>query len=361
MTDSPDPESMIEAAQKAAAAGEYSAAEQLLRDAAALQEASLGESHPDLASTLNNLAFVCERLDKFDEAERGYRRAHKIAVASLSPGHPLIATSLKNLLEFCASRDIPIWTPPLQPTEETPLDDFASEPSEVDAAPDVESEPSEVVGAPDVEPERPVVTSRARPLMIGLAAFVMTAIVVVMVPRQGRAPAPAEVPRPVPQAAQPSSPVATSPAETIPSPPPPERQPAAATELPRTTERPRAAEQPRPTSSAAPTVLKAQLCRAIQKRGTPDWQCSPVDGDQRPGAFSFYTRLEATSATTVEHRWYYGGRVHQAMRLRVPPSPGSGYRTFSSNSVSAERAGEWKVELRALDGTVLHEERFVVR
>jgi hypothetical protein len=49
------------------------------------------------------------------------------------------------------------------------------------------------------------------------------------------------------------------------------------------------------------------------------------------------------------------------MRLRITPSPGSGYRTFSGNTVSPERAGEWKVELRAADGSLLHEERFVVR
>ena len=61
MTEVRDPASMIEAAQKAVGDGDYLAAERLLREAAAIQEASLGSSHPDLASTLNNLAFVCER------------------------------------------------------------------------------------------------------------------------------------------------------------------------------------------------------------------------------------------------------------------------------------------------------------
>src|SRR5688572_26949343 len=95
---------MIDAAQQAAAAGDYGAAERLLRDAAATQQATLGSSHPDLATTLNNLAFVCERTGKVDEAERGYRRAHAIAVASLSPGHPFTKTSLSNLVEFCEDR-----------------------------------------------------------------------------------------------------------------------------------------------------------------------------------------------------------------------------------------------------------------
>src|SRR5207248_1455318 len=109
---------MVEAAQKAAAAGEYLAAERLLRDAAAIQEATLGPSHADLATTLNNLAFVCERTNKIDDAERGYRRAHAIAVASLPPGHPWTATSLKNLVDFCAAHQIPIWTPPAAGLEE---------------------------------------------------------------------------------------------------------------------------------------------------------------------------------------------------------------------------------------------------
>ena len=46
MTDARDPASLVEAAQKAAGDGDYSAAEGLLRQAAAIQEASLGDTHP---------------------------------------------------------------------------------------------------------------------------------------------------------------------------------------------------------------------------------------------------------------------------------------------------------------------------
>jgi Protein of unknown function (DUF2914) len=45
----------------------------------------------------------------------------------------------------------------------------------------------------------------------------------------------------------------------------------------------------------------------------------------------------------------------------VEASPGTGYRTFSRTTVSPERAGDWKVELRAADGTLLREEHFVIR
>src|SRR5262245_32043504 len=117
MTEVLDPASIIETAQQLAAAGDYFGAEHLLREAATIQEAALGPEHPDLASTLNNLAFACERTNKIADAERNYRRAHAIAVASLGPRHPFVATSIKNLVEFCATHDIPIWKPPTPKSE----------------------------------------------------------------------------------------------------------------------------------------------------------------------------------------------------------------------------------------------------
>jgi tetratricopeptide (TPR) repeat protein len=96
--------SILQAAERAAEAGNYTAAENLLRKAARLQEASLGPRHPDLANTLNNLAIVCERTQKPDEAEQYVRRAVSIARTSLAPDHPFVATSQKNLRDFCEAR-----------------------------------------------------------------------------------------------------------------------------------------------------------------------------------------------------------------------------------------------------------------
>ena len=83
----PDPASMIEAAQTAAATVEYAVPSNCsvtpLRD----RKPRSVSSHADLATTLDNLAFVCERTNKIEEAVRGYRRAHAIAVASPPPGH----------------------------------------------------------------------------------------------------------------------------------------------------------------------------------------------------------------------------------------------------------------------------------
>src|SRR5512138_454852 len=95
-----EPRSIIEAAEKAAEAGNYAMAEDRLREAASLQEASLGPLHPDLANTLNNLGIVCEITKKPIDAEQFFRRAVSIATTSLPPDHPFVTTSQKNLRDF---------------------------------------------------------------------------------------------------------------------------------------------------------------------------------------------------------------------------------------------------------------------
>jgi hypothetical protein len=329
MSDALDPAPIIEAAQQAAAAGDYPEAERLLRETAAIQEVSLGSLHPDLASTLHNLALVCERTNKFDEAERGYRGAHAMAVASLSPGHPFIATTLKDLVDFCAAHEIPIWKPPAARAD----DESSSPEPEADAQPE-----------PVLPVYRPGTTWPPR--TIALATLGVAVVVVVAFAVQGRGTSDS----PATSSTTPALTRKPQPAVTL------ERR---ADPTPAPVERP----QLRETSitSASVSVLNAQLCSALEKRGSPDWQCASVNGDARPGTYIFYTRLLTNADTTVEHRWYRGERVHQIRRLRVAASPGMGYRTFSSNTISPERAGDWRVELRAADGTLLREEHFVIR
>jgi hypothetical protein len=79
-----------------------------------------------------------------------------------------------------------------------------------------------------------------------------------------------------------------------------------------------------------------------------------------PGPLYFYTRLKASSDTTVEHRWYRGDRLQQKMTLRIRANQGTGYRTYTRATVGAGGAGEWRVDLQTMDGKVLHEERFTV-
>jgi hypothetical protein len=341
MTDVTDPAPLVEAAHQAAAAGDYAEAERLLREAAAIQEVRLGPLHPDLASTLNNLALVCERVNKPDEAERGYRRAHAIAVASLSPGHPFISTSFENLVDFCAAHGIPIWKPP------------PAQPDDEPSSPEPEAEPL----PPDDAPRTTWSSRTIAMTTLGVAVVVAAGFAV-------RGWGTTDTSDPVPQARN-TSPASDSPATSTKTPAPIEKsQPAVTPErrvetTPAPVERPRAPQTS--VTSATVTVMTAQLCSALEQRGSPDWQCTPVSGDPQPGTYIFYTRLLANVDTTVEHRWYRGEREHQVRRLRVAASPGRGYRTFSSNTISPERAGDWRVELRGADGTVLREERLVIR
>ena len=74
-----------------------SEAEQLFRRALAVTEALHGETHPETAITIDNLAQVLEEMGKFDEAELLFRRALAIAEATLEPENPSLAIVLNNL------------------------------------------------------------------------------------------------------------------------------------------------------------------------------------------------------------------------------------------------------------------------
>jgi hypothetical protein len=106
------------------------------------------------------------------------------------------------------------------------------------------------------------------------------------------------------------------------------------------------------------TVVEARLCRTLS---TAVWRCDPAPNPATPGAFFFYTRLKSGRDTTIQHRWYHEGRLQQNVALHVGANPGAGYRTYSRQTIIAGRAGDWRVELRGSDGTLLHEERFAVR
>jgi hypothetical protein len=169
-------------------------------------------------------------------------------------------------------------------------------------------------------------------------------------PVQEPAPAPAvRTPEPAraPQATAPTtapaspSPRATAPPKAAPAPAPPVTR-----------------REPSTASAAVPTLVSAQLCRSIETSG--EWRCTPANGQVAPGSVVFYTRLKTPADTTVEHRWYRGDRLQQKMTLRIRANQGTGYRTFSRATVGAGLGGQWKVELRAMNGTVLHEERFTV-
>ncbi len=79
---------------------QYVESEQLYKRALAIREKSLGEEHPDVATSLNNLAGLYRAQGKYAEAEHMYSHALAIREKSLGKGHPDVATSLNNLAEL---------------------------------------------------------------------------------------------------------------------------------------------------------------------------------------------------------------------------------------------------------------------
>jgi hypothetical protein len=125
---------------------------------------------------------------------------------------------------------------------------------------------------------------------------------------------------------------------------------------------------PQPTKSAraadapavknAPSVISVQLCANLGTGGAGEWRCEAARSPVTPGRLYFYTRLKSERETKVQHRWYQGERLRQSVELTVHANTGTGYRTYSRNTVAS---GEWRVELRTRDGALLREERFTVK
>ena len=62
-----------------------------------IREKQLGRDHPDVATSLNNLAALYQAMGRYAEAEPLYRRSLAIREKQLGPDHPDVATSLNNL------------------------------------------------------------------------------------------------------------------------------------------------------------------------------------------------------------------------------------------------------------------------
>lgn len=396
MPDPRDLTSVLTAAEAAAEAGDFPAAEQRLREAATLQEARLGSLHPDLANTLNNLAIVCEKVDKSDEAERHYRRAFSIANSVLPPDHPFVATSRTNLKEFCDAKGRPFELPaPARPAAAAKPAQAAAPPP----APNVEARPAPSLAAAAAKPKTPPApppvkakggqASRAKaaaavpaptngeskggrrsgpptapteaprveaarsqslgPVAIGLALVGVIVLVTIVASRP-------QTPSATPADSTAQATIANSAPPT--SPPPATASPAKGGAPPADRA---AAPKPPPVASsgaAAAVIVNAGLCKRIETG--VDWECDKVSSPVDAGTLHFYTRVRSPRDTTVQHRWYRGTELVRSVDLRIKANLGSGYRTYSRFSVD-RGPGEWRVEVRAADGSVLREERFTVR
>jgi Protein of unknown function (DUF2914)/Tetratricopeptide repeat len=360
MPESMDLDATIAAAGQAANAGDYSSAERHLRDALRMQETARGRDHPDLANTLNNLGVIYERTARPDEAEQSYRRAYHIARAAFPPDHPFVATSAANLREFCTSQGRPFERPepvgdpmaPVGPPARPPVIGPVSQPA---------------------PPPMPVAQEARRSQRGWLLAVAAAAALIVVWqiarrtpgsidrPATALAPGVRDVPAIAPPPAQDAAPEPSASASS--RTPEPTSEPTSTAAPPAAAapvEVPRPA-TPAPTPASAVTVVEARLCRRLSTDNSAGWQCDAVDGTVPPGPLVFYTRVRTPRATTIEHRWYRGEILHQSVELQVAANVGAGYRTYSRNTVTADRAGDWRVELRDANGVLLDEARVTVR
>ncbi|MEA5512282.1 tetratricopeptide repeat protein, partial [Crocosphaera sp. UHCC 0190] len=77
--------------------GRYPEAEPLYRRSLSIRELQLGENHPSVANSLNNLAGLYRSQGRYPEAEPLYQRSLSIWEQQLGENHPDVATSLNNL------------------------------------------------------------------------------------------------------------------------------------------------------------------------------------------------------------------------------------------------------------------------
>ena len=75
----------------------YEEAEPLLIQALELSQRLLGDNHPLVATSLNNLAFLYESQGKYEEAEPLYLQALAIAEQALGENHPTTVKIRENL------------------------------------------------------------------------------------------------------------------------------------------------------------------------------------------------------------------------------------------------------------------------
>jgi len=77
--------------------GRYADAEPLYQRSLDISEKTLGAEHPAVATSMNNLAGLYQDQGRYAEAEPLYQRSLAILERTFGPGHPSVATSLNNL------------------------------------------------------------------------------------------------------------------------------------------------------------------------------------------------------------------------------------------------------------------------
>jgi hypothetical protein len=76
------------------------------------------------------------------------------------------------------------------------------------------------------------------------------------------------------------------------------------------------------------------------------------------GTITFWTRLAGGSpGRWVEHVWLWEGEEIARVRQKVEAPT---WRTWTRKTIQPDWEGEWKVEVRAEDGTLLAERAFTI-
>ena len=83
---------LIQEANQLYRAGNYPGAVEVAKKALEVAEKSLGPDHPDVATSLNNLAELYRTQGQYAQAEPLYKRSLAISEKSLGPDHPDVAT-----------------------------------------------------------------------------------------------------------------------------------------------------------------------------------------------------------------------------------------------------------------------------
>jgi hypothetical protein len=418
MSELREPAFFIDAAEQAAAAGDYAAAEHFLREAASRQEAELGPLSPELANTLNNLGVVSEMRQKPQDAEECYRKAYEIAAASLDPHHPFVETSRQNLSEFYKAQGRSLDPASFEPRPAEPAAIDPQPPSTDPARPAesalviqairigkavseaIKSRPNPLPGwtaaatgylrhsiAPALafvgKALSEAIRSRPNPLPGWTAAatgylrhsiapalafgrfsraFVVvlscfTALLLVLIATL-RVWLPSTGPtQPVVVSAMAAPAATAAPVESVaPRSGAANDTRAAASDM--------KARVTKAAAAPAIAIASGRLCRALSTASPTvagDWRCEPVTSPVVSGSLYLYTRIKSERPTTVQHLWYRDSELIQAVDLPVQANQTNGFRTYSRYTINDRSAGNWRLEVKSRDGIVLHQERFIVR
>jgi tetratricopeptide (TPR) repeat protein len=80
--------------------GRYADAIPLARETLAILEKALGPDHPDVATSLNNMAELYHDQGRYTEAEPLYKCSLAIYEKALGPDHTLVATTLNGTVNL---------------------------------------------------------------------------------------------------------------------------------------------------------------------------------------------------------------------------------------------------------------------